>query len=74
MAKSGGMGAGAKKMGGPGKKPLPPSPMMGAPGGTPGGAPGGGMGAFKKGGPVAKPFTAKQDAAQDKRDAKKGKK
>jgi hypothetical protein len=53
MAK-GGMGAGAKKMGGPGKKPTPPMPPM-APGGGAGGMPGGSMGgAFKKGGMVKK--------------------
>lgn len=65
MAKSAGMGAGSKKMGGPGAKPkmpmLPPAGGMGG-GGPMGPGAGASGGAFKKGGPVKK------------MDAKKGKK
>lgn len=59
MAKGAGMGAGSKKMGGPGAKPkmpmMPPAGGMGGGGpmgpSSPGSSPGG---AFKKGGPVKK--------------------
>lgn len=57
MAKGAGMGAGSKKMGGPGAKPKMPMPPGGVGGGgpmgpsPPGSSPGG---AFKKGGPVKK--------------------
>jgi hypothetical protein len=55
MAKGAGFGPGAKKMGGPGKKPLPPAPGPIGGGSAPGGPPGSPMGAFKKGGVVKKP-------------------